>query len=86
MKKLLYIITALSAVLYGSCATEVREGRNAAADKLRVALEVEDLTIPANTRASIPAEEGETTVESLYLLFTRRRSERSVHQLGQRAG
>jgi hypothetical protein len=56
--------------MFGSCSTEAPQDRHITdGETLRVALEVEKLTNTAATRATIPAEEGETTVESLYLLF-----------------
>ncbi len=68
MKKLSYILAGFSLLLSASCVRD-DDASSFGNDKLKVEFEVSGFTAHGATRASIPAEEGETGVSSLYLLF-----------------
>ncbi len=70
MKRLLYILF-LSVVSFSSCIDDIAEGNgyNQLRGSIHVDMEVKGLTSTSALRATIPAEEGEDKISSLYLLF-----------------
>lgn len=56
---------------FASCQLDVSEQPAQRTDALTIRLEVEDIAtgVQASTKGTIPAENGETTINSLYLLF-----------------
>ena len=71
MKKLLFISIGILALLFSSCLKDLAPGGNNALDsnKLRLTISVSNLETEGATRASVPSEEGEDRISSLYLLF-----------------
>jgi hypothetical protein len=71
MKKLLFILTGISAMLLGSCVRELWNEETAADATLRLSVNVESIGAGSHltTRTTVNPEPGEDNIFSLYLLF-----------------